>query len=575
MKIAMLIFNIIFFALITKDTLASDYPKATLESPRSSMNFFLKTMKGYKTGDKEAINLAIKALSKKGLDPQTKKTTLETKAKKLIQTIDKIEYVDVKTIPNEWPAAQWVYRKRNVTLGDEDYQVTITLNKEEDEKWRFSPETLSSIDYYEKALSGKNTAKDVVELNDFKTKFKKSMPVWTSNKNFLLLNGQWIALGVILFLCLLTDKLTRLFIANRVVLFLKSRGVAFSAKKQNRLTAPIGLMAFSGLWSILVRPLELEDQILSIFLRIGIVAFTLGAVITVHNIVDVICFYLEKKARESENKFDDILVPLIRKTAKFFVLGFGIIFIGNSLTIDMKSILAGMGIGGIAFALAAKDTISNLFGSFTVLIDRPFSIGDWVVINGNVEGTVEEVGLRSTRIRTFYDSLISLPNGTLTNVHIDNYGKRTYRRYSTKISLEYSTPVEKIESFCQGIRELILAHKWTRKDYFHVYFNDMNASSLDVLLYVFWQVPDWSAELQERHRLLLDIVRLAKELGVNFAFPTQTVHLFNEQKSNEERVYSIEEMERLAKEKAHQLSVNQLTSTHEQSGQNKNYQRGL
>ena len=111
----------------------------------------------------------------------------------------------------------------------------------------------------------------------------------------------------------------------------------------------------------------------------------------------------------------------------------------------MKSIIAGLGIGGIAFALAAKDTLSNIFGSLTVLVDRPFHIGDWVVIGGETEGNVEDVGLRSTRIRTFYDSIVTVPNGQLTNVVIDNFGQRKYRRYRTNVSVEYSTPLKRLK----------------------------------------------------------------------------------------------------------------------------------
>ena len=151
-----------------------------------------------------------------------------------------------------------------------------------------------------------------------------------------------------------------------------------------------------------------------------------------------------------------------------------------------------------------------------------------MTFGNGVEGTVLRVGLRSTRIKTFYDSEIAVPNNQLTNMHVDNYGRRKYRRFTTKIGLQYDTPPEKIEAFCEGIRKLILERPHTRKNYFHVYFNEMASSSLNILLYVFWEVKDWSQELTERHRLLIDILRLAKTMEVEFAFPTQTLHLFNE-----------------------------------------------
>ncbi|MCA9794609.1 MAG: mechanosensitive ion channel, partial [Candidatus Eremiobacteraeota bacterium] len=166
-------------------------------------------------------------------------------------------------------------------------------------------------------------------------------------------------------------------------------------------------------------------------------------------------------------------------------------------------------------------------GSLTVLLDRPFSVGDWVVVDG-VEGVVEDVGFRSTRIRTFYDSVISLPNSRLITAHVDNYGARTYRRYTTKLNLLYSTSPDRLEAFCEGIRELGRVHPSTRKDSFQVWVNDMSEYSLQVLVYVFWKCPDWESELRERHRFLVDVHRLARSLEVEFAYPTSKVHLDRE-----------------------------------------------
>jgi MscS family membrane protein len=207
-----------------------------------------------------------------------------------------------------------------------------------------------------------------------------------------------------------------------------------------------------------------------------------------------------------------------------FVVVIGIVFAADNLNIDVTSLLAGLGLGGLAFALAAKDLLGNFFGSVTVLLDRPFSIGDWVVI-GDIEGTVEQVGFRSTRVRTFYNSLVTMPNSILTTTKIDNMGARRFRRMKQILSVTYDTSPEKIEAFCEGIRKIIQLHPYMRKDYYQVYFNEYGAASLNVLVYVFWATPDWSMELRERHRFLLDILRLAKQLDVEFAFPTQTLYL--------------------------------------------------
>jgi MscS family membrane protein len=228
--------------------------------------------------------------------------------------------------------------------------------------------------------------------------------------------------------------------------------------------------------------------------------------------------------KTTDTKVDDILVPMVSRALKIVTIAFGLLFVAQNLNIDITSLLAGLGLGGLAFALAAKDTVANLFGSLTVLIDRPFQIGDWVVI-GSHEGTVEEIGFRSTRIRTFYNSKITVPNSNLVNVPVDNLGARRFRRVKCMISIEYDTLPEKIEAFCEGIRELIRRHPYTRKDYYMVYFNEFADSSLNILLYAFHITPDWATELRERHRLFVDIVRLAKQLEIGFAFPTRTLHV--------------------------------------------------
>ena len=243
-----------------------------------------------------------------------------------------------------------------------------------------------------------------------------------------------------------------------------------------------------------------------------------------YRVVDVISRVLEARAQRTQSKFDDLLVPLVRKSLKVFIIVFGVIFIADNLDLPIASLLTGVGIGGLALALAAQDLVKNFFGSFMVIFDKPFNVGDWVTI-GDVEGTVAEVGFRSTRVRTFYNSLVTVPNANLINAAIDNYGARQYRRWSTRLGITYDTPPDKIEAFCEGLRELIRRHPETRKDYFEVHFNAFGAAALEIMVYMFFVTPDWSAELAARHRLGIDILRLAHELGVEFAFPTQTLYL--------------------------------------------------
>ena len=251
------------------------------------------------------------------------------------------------------------------------------------------------------------------------------------------------------------------------------------------------------------------------------VAFGLGMMLFLVRLVDVVASRLSRWALGTESKYDDLLVPFASKSAKVVIIVTSVMMILHNLDFNLTGAIATLGIGGLAFALAATDTISNLFGSLTVIADRPFQIGDWIVVDGH-EGIVESLGFRSTRIRTFYNSLITVPNSTLINAAVDNYGARQFRRYRTVLSVTYGTPPERMEAFCEAIRQVIRDSPYTRTETFHIYFG---ASSLDILVYMFFQVPDWATELRERHRFNLDILRAAKRLGVEFAFPTQTLYL--------------------------------------------------
>ena len=259
------------------------------------------------------------------------------------------------------------------------------------------------------------------------------------------------------------------------------------------------------------------SKILSISLSIAIFW-------VIYNLIDVFAEYLTHVTGRTENSLDDQLVPLVRKTLRVFIVVLGVIVILQNNGYNVASLIAGLGIGGLAVALAAKDTLANFFGSITIFVDRPFRMGDWIKTSA-AEGTVEEVGFRSTRIRTFYNSVVSVPNSSLANSEIDNLGMREFRRLKTILNLTYDTSPEQMEAFVEGIKAIVKANSNFRQDYYEIHFHAFGAHSLDVLVYVFFSVPDWSTELQQRHNFLLEILRLAKALKVEFAFPTQTLHI--------------------------------------------------
>lgn len=563
----------------------SDIVRESFDGPRDTFQFFLQMMVEYKAGNRSALNEAIKTFNLSRIDPSSRRVIAQRAAEDLINVLDRLEKIDINLIPQEWDQPVWYYRQHNILVDQERQYVEIAIAKtesdEDDERevWLFTPETVSTIGAYYRFIRHRPVVEGVDELRTWRSQFKKLMPQWTAQKTFVFLNGQWLGIFIILLFAMLFDRGLKYYFDLLIKKLAQNHNLFFNQEKQKKLSIPITLIIVSVFWNAGIFILEFPETVFNVFFRIGRVTATLGFVLIVYHIVDIISFYLLEAAKKSENKFDDILVPLVRKSAKTVIVAIGFVAIGDSLSLDMKSMLAGLGIGGIAFALAARDTISNMFGCLTVLLDRPFQIGDWINIgDGDVEGIVEEVGLRSTRVRTFYNSQITVPNGQLTNVNIDNYGRREYRRYTTTFGLQYDTPPEKIEAFCESIRQLILASPHTRKDMFHVYFSGFNDASLDVLMWVFFKVPDFSMELTQRHALLLDILRVAKELDIRFAFPTQTLHLFNEE-HKEYRPFEDDSKDylKVGEEAASKIASHPIAAQTDRSSQNaiKQSQRGL
>ncbi|MFO7565100.1 MAG: mechanosensitive ion channel family protein [Enhygromyxa sp.] len=241
-------------------------------------------------------------------------------------------------------------------------------------------------------------------------------------------------------------------------------------------------------------------------------------------LIDGITGLWAERAKLTEGTFDDQLVPIVRSLGKVTLLIVGTLLIVQNLGGEVGSLLAGFGIGGAAVALASKDTIANLFGSIVVFIDRPFQVGDWVEI-GQHEGTIEEVGLRVTRIRTFANSLITVPNSSLTTTAINNWSRMRKRRIKLTIGVTYGSTPEQLQAGVAAIREVLKGDKRISQDFMLVNFTDFGASSLDIFIYAFTVTTRWDEYMQVREELLLEFMRRFRDLGLSFAFPSQSVYV--------------------------------------------------
>jgi MscS family membrane protein len=490
-----------------------------LESPRATMRTFLEAFVIDEASGKPRLEDAARCLDLSEIPEVARDRKGVELAVQLKDVIDRIAFVELETIPEDVDSGRYVWY-RDPAAGP------VAMVEGEDGGWRFAPETLQALPALLAMVEGRQVVEGVTEApRDLTvgTWLRSRMPPSLRSTTFILANWQWLGLALLVVLGMVVGHLVTFLTRLVADSALRRRLVRLDTEQVHPVFRPVGLFVMGVLWWFGLQWLELPVSVFSVLVIAAQFVIALAGVVALYRAVDVLTAILWERAQRTENRFDDLLVPFLGKALKVVVLVFGLVFIADTLGAPVKTLLAGLGIGGLAFALAAKDTLSNLFGSLTVLLDRPFSVGDWIV-TGDVEGTVEVVGFRSTRIRTFYNSQITLPNSNLTNVAVDNLGARQYRRWSTTLSLTYTTAPERIEAFCEGVRELIRSHPYTRKDYYHVYFNEFGGSSLNVLLYVFFETPDWATELRERHRLGVDIIRLAHRLGVDFAFPTQTIY---------------------------------------------------
>ena len=230
----------------------------------------------------------------------------------------------------------------------------------------------------------------------------------------------------------------------------------------------------------------------------------------------------EEKNRDKRSKLDRQLAPLVGKVLHGIVVFIGFLHILTLFGVDPATVLAGASIGGIAVAFAAQDSVKNLIGTIVIFLDKPFQLDDWVVIGG-VEGAVEKVGFRSTRVRGADTTMFQIPNSKVVETEINNKGLRVYRRYTTELGVRYDTPPDLIEAFMEGIKEIIRLHPETKSQSYNVEFVKFADFSLNIMVNVYFQSPDWGMEQASKNVLHLAILRLAAHIGVEFAFPSSTL----------------------------------------------------
>jgi MscS family membrane protein len=447
-----------------------------LRSPHQTTQFFLKNLQH----DNYQPQQAAKAFLWATEGDQQKAVEYAIKWKQVLDGSG--HYIDLESIPKNWNYLDSSEMSHKFIISDDFPNIAlIRVNQQ----WVFSKASLPAI------LEAHQ------ELFRFGTdRLLNLLPKLGTREILGLYLYQYLGILILILMAILIHRILSFFINKILVRLVRRSGIK---ELQSGYLIPIArpfswfLVTFFVL--IFVPALQLPPESSRYVIMLLRSLLPLFATIVLYRFTNVLSEYLMRLAEKTESTLDDQLVPLLRKTLKTFVIVIGTLFILANLNIDIIPLLTGLSIGGLAFALAAQDTIKNFFGSLMIFIDKPFQIGDWIT-SGDIDGSVEEVGLRSSRIRTFRNSLMYVPNSKLADSTIDNHGLRKYRRFYTQIAVTYDTPPDLIQTFVEGLRKVVETHPDTRKDFYNVYFNDMAAYSLNIMFYIFFEVPNWQEEIR-------------------------------------------------------------------------------
>ena len=386
--------------------------------------------------------------------------------------------------------------------------------------------------------SGKDTSKKIDLVTQ---EFAVVLGDWVADKIFLDITWLKIFYCLILFLGVL--------ILDRIIKYILSRQIhkKFAARMRMQTLAslidaqrgPLSLfiLSYGALWSFspIISQFKAVKDLQIIPVVVGKAADIAGYFAILWYLYRLAFFfenYLKDRADKSDKGLGDLLLPFLGKTLRFVIILIGFAVILHRLTgLNFGPMIASLGIGGAAIAFAAKESIGNFLGSLTIIFDKPFTVGDQIVID-NYNGVVEQVGFRSTRIRTMDGSLVSIPNEKVITGALENIGQRPYIHWVNNIAIACDTPPAKVERAVAVIKGILNGHEGLHPDFPpRVYFNGFNSSSLNIMVQVwyhpaveYWQYMDW---LQQT---CFKILNAFEAEGIEFASLTQTVHLAGDKK---------------------------------------------
>lgn len=347
------------------------------------------------------------------------------------------------------------------------------------------------------------------------------------NQPILAGNELWriVTLFGVILVAVIAAKLGRAALLRSADL-VERHGRILSATTFRALSRSLVFVAIALAFPLGAAFLHMGELATSIVRAIQGVLFSLAIGYTLYQLIEVIAIWLHQHASHSDSKMQGMLVPIVRTSLQVTVIALTALQVVQSLTDKpLTTIIAGLGVGGLAVALAAQDTIKHFFGSLVLFADKPFQVGDRITVDSS-DGVVELVGFRSTRIRTLEGALVTIPNGDLANKTIMNIGCRPFIRHRAIINVTYDTSPEKLNRALEIIQNILKNHEGMQPELPpRVVFEEFASASLNILV-MFWYHPaDYWKFKSFVERVNFQILEKFNAEGIDFAFPTQTIHL--------------------------------------------------
>jgi small-conductance mechanosensitive channel len=492
-----------------------------LKHPRATMRTFIEEMQRFDSGGRQAV---LRTMDLAHLDSHIQADEANLLAHYLKQVIDRISFVIYQEIPND-PLQNEPYVHFRHAEGD--IIIAPVATGDDQMEWRFTADTLGSLRSLYTAIEDMPMVDGISAVDHSSPYFKVRQILRGRAPGLLALVGpiegwQWLAIVVFMLTSILFA-----FIFTAVILWLlRHRGswaeAVTSGRMRLALVWPLRFTFIGLLWYLKVGAFGLPE-IIAGPIRSTAATIAIGSGLWLaYRGIGLVGQFSNRSIGTTGHKA--VVTSLSLGILRVVLVVAAVLMMSDAWSLPYSSVLAGLGVGGLALALAAKQTVQNVIAGFTLFIDNPLSVGDFCRY-GDKLGTVEQIGLRSTRIRSRDRTLISIPNAEFANMQLENFAKRDRILLQTTIGLRYETTLDQLRFVLAEFRRLLIGHPKVDPDPARVRFAGFGSYSIDVEIYTYIRTPDWNEFLAIREDLFFRMMRIISHSGTQFAFPSQVNYL--------------------------------------------------